>query len=128
MIRRPPRSTRTDTLFPYTTLFRSSELRVISQLLAVIATRDWPAAEKALIETRLQSGPELEGLYRHFAERIAKLRSEGAATADAEPSLPATPRSQSGRAPCRIDCASGRAQQSPCPPQSDPPALPTGER
>src|SRR3546814_20100205 len=26
MIRRPPRSTRTDTLFPYTTLFRSSEL------------------------------------------------------------------------------------------------------
>src|SRR3546814_17325606 len=27
MIRRPPRSTRTDTLFPYTTLFRSLELR-----------------------------------------------------------------------------------------------------
>src|SRR3546814_8060645 len=27
MIRRPPRSTRTDTLFPYTTLFRSSEVR-----------------------------------------------------------------------------------------------------
>src|SRR3546814_1339376 len=26
MIRRPPRSTRTDTLFPYTTLFRSSNL------------------------------------------------------------------------------------------------------
>src|SRR3546814_13907710 len=26
MIRRPPRSTRTDTLFPYTTLFRSPEL------------------------------------------------------------------------------------------------------
>src|SRR3546814_14651672 len=27
MIRRPPRSTRTDTLFPYTTLFRSSALQ-----------------------------------------------------------------------------------------------------
>src|SRR3546814_9514281 len=27
MIRRPPRSTRTDTLFPYTTLFRSSDAR-----------------------------------------------------------------------------------------------------
>src|SRR3546814_10860222 len=26
MIRRPPRSTRTDTLFPYTTLFRSRQL------------------------------------------------------------------------------------------------------
>src|SRR3546814_17357778 len=28
MIRRPPRSTRTDTLFPYTTLFRSLDVRV----------------------------------------------------------------------------------------------------
>src|SRR3546814_3301371 len=28
MIRRPPRSTRTDTLFPYTTLFRSHDERV----------------------------------------------------------------------------------------------------
>src|SRR3546814_20893398 len=27
MLRRPPRSTRTDTLFPYTTLFRSCETR-----------------------------------------------------------------------------------------------------
>src|SRR3546814_13444160 len=27
MIRRPPRSTRTDTLFPYTTLFRSQAVR-----------------------------------------------------------------------------------------------------
>src|SRR3546814_4377907 len=27
MIRRPPRSTRTDTLFPYTTLFRSKDVR-----------------------------------------------------------------------------------------------------
>src|SRR3546814_17085008 len=31
MIRRPPRSTRTDTLFPYTTLFRSS--RAVDSLL-----------------------------------------------------------------------------------------------
>src|SRR3546814_7026903 len=28
MIRRPPRSTRTDTLFPYTTLFRSGQIRL----------------------------------------------------------------------------------------------------
>src|SRR3546814_1982399 len=28
MIRRPPRSTRTDTLFPYTTLFRSPQYRL----------------------------------------------------------------------------------------------------
>src|SRR3546814_17903311 len=31
MIRRPPRSTRTDTLFPYTTLFRSGGLRAPSK-------------------------------------------------------------------------------------------------
>src|SRR3546814_6536332 len=28
MIRRPPRATRTDTLFPYTTLFRSMEVKI----------------------------------------------------------------------------------------------------
>src|SRR3546814_4132471 len=32
MIRQPPRSTRTDTLFPYTTLFRSISLHLIGQL------------------------------------------------------------------------------------------------
>src|SRR3546814_10629119 len=31
MIRRPPRSTRTDTLFPYTTLFRSAKIRACKQ-------------------------------------------------------------------------------------------------
>src|SRR3546814_3452299 len=31
MIRRPPRSTRTDTLFPYTTLFRSSRSAQVEQ-------------------------------------------------------------------------------------------------
>src|SRR3546814_15779922 len=29
MIRRPPRSTRTDTLFPYTTLFRSVDIGIL---------------------------------------------------------------------------------------------------
>src|SRR3546814_11298222 len=36
MIRRPPRSTRTDTLFPYTTLFRSGH-RLLAQHAAVFA-------------------------------------------------------------------------------------------
>src|SRR3546814_14774066 len=35
MIRRPPRSTRTDTLFPYTTLFRSYSAGVIVTCLAL---------------------------------------------------------------------------------------------
>src|SRR3546814_19348881 len=31
MIRRPPRSTRTDTLFPYTTLFRSNAIEALNK-------------------------------------------------------------------------------------------------
>src|SRR3546814_13027835 len=38
MIRRPPRSTRTDTLFPYTTLFRSKGR--IDQIISVARARD----------------------------------------------------------------------------------------
>src|SRR3546814_3592651 len=34
MIRRPPRSTRTDTLFPYTTLFRSIDHREVLDIFA----------------------------------------------------------------------------------------------
>src|SRR3546814_19750507 len=39
MIRRPPRSTRTDTLFPYTTLFRSD---IHARLSAVLAQSRYP--------------------------------------------------------------------------------------
>src|SRR3546814_8463008 len=35
MVRRPPRSSRTDTLFPYTTLFRSCSGRLVERLLVV---------------------------------------------------------------------------------------------
>src|SRR3546814_7617195 len=41
MLRRPPRSTRTDTLFPYTTLFRSTVSAVST--LAAIAALGWAA-------------------------------------------------------------------------------------
>src|SRR3546814_3469552 len=36
MIRRPPRSTRTDTLFPYTTLCRSALARAVDEQRAII--------------------------------------------------------------------------------------------
>src|SRR3546814_4498674 len=42
MIRRPPRSTRTDTLFPYTTLFRSSQVRQSGKFRAARTRRDYP--------------------------------------------------------------------------------------
>src|SRR3546814_19901735 len=44
MIRRPPRSTRTDTLFPYTTLFRSLTMNHIR---ALREERQWSRRELA---------------------------------------------------------------------------------
>src|SRR3546814_15320582 len=41
MIRRPPRSTRTDTLFPYTTLFRSYHVEMMSLLRLVGRDEGW---------------------------------------------------------------------------------------
>src|SRR3546814_12415870 len=44
MIRRPPRSTRTDTLFPYTTLFRSGQRRLRARGGGHRALQDRPAS------------------------------------------------------------------------------------
>src|SRR3546814_13499526 len=49
MIRRPPRSTRTDTLFPYTTLFRSLVLVKIAALIVFVAVA-LPAFDAANLE------------------------------------------------------------------------------
>src|SRR3546814_2206970 len=57
MIRRPPRSTRTDTLFPYTTLFRSgvglplalvSAVRDILPVQPAFALTPWPLVTSAV--------------------------------------------------------------------------------
>src|SRR3546814_2150398 len=52
MIRRPPRSTRTDTLFPYTTLFRSQDMGTVHMRVTVSGwaeecERDWKRAHDA---------------------------------------------------------------------------------
>src|SRR3546814_2898398 len=61
MIRRPPRSTRTDTLFPYTTLFRSLLLRDP----AVSSVRPVPREELAqMIERSEEHTSELQSLMR----------------------------------------------------------------
>src|SRR3546814_15285384 len=55
MIRRPPRSTRTDTLFPYTTLFRSSPVSLARFLQAQVehGHADILAALADVLEDRL---------------------------------------------------------------------------
>src|SRR3546814_10164790 len=47
MIRRPPRSTRTDTLFPYTTLFRSNYTLTVGPANIALAPTTLPAATAA---------------------------------------------------------------------------------
>src|SRR3546814_11984556 len=42
MIRRPPRSTRTDTLFPYTTLFRSAGVEIVAAVGDDVVTGEQP--------------------------------------------------------------------------------------
>src|SRR3546814_3754262 len=59
MRRRPPRSTRTDTLFPYTTLFRSSEMVTedFAELLGMLAGDGYFCGARGY-ETRLISNME----------------------------------------------------------------------
>src|SRR3546814_18257003 len=54
MIRRPPRSTRTDTLFPYTTLFRSNlERHRLSHLPLIVAAMARNAVSPAIVQCTL---------------------------------------------------------------------------
>src|SRR3546814_11138625 len=49
MIRRPPRSTRTDTLFPYTTLFRSDEEGIDAEVIDLRTLR--PLDKKTVLKS-----------------------------------------------------------------------------
>src|SRR3546814_3372458 len=65
MIRRPPRSTRTDTLFPYTTLFRSSHpvVRSVSFLLTSVWNRIYRGVLVHHLDTLKQAAPGHEVVY-----------------------------------------------------------------
>src|SRR3546814_11591790 len=56
MIRQPPRSTRTDTLFPYTTLFRSEELPGGNSSEAVLVVEDDEAVREHSVEILSELG------------------------------------------------------------------------
>src|SRR3546814_7695561 len=60
MIRRPPRSTRTDTLFPYPTLFRSHEQHPLEALEEPDPGEDEDEAQHQRPEDAPEQHPELE--------------------------------------------------------------------
>src|SRR3546814_14859769 len=82
MIRRPPRSTRTDTLFPYTTLFRSPGIGKGARLVDRAAIASHPRGQRQ----PLQRGGGDHSHHRHQQQhgeqrsaaltRLARVRSE----------------------------------------------------
>src|SRR3546814_3160830 len=93
MIRRPPRSTRTDTLLPYTTLFRSQHelldplgegagrARMAAAGRVVAAQRDVRVQQQAILQRAVHD--EVRGLAvagadvdQHVGERLPGLRSD----------------------------------------------------
>src|SRR3546814_18049160 len=78
MIRRPPRSTRTDTLFPYTTLFRSDECTTPTCCCgerrlhgSLNVTHGWPVSNNidSILRHRLLAGMRLKFLMRPSSAR-----------------------------------------------------------
>src|SRR3546814_18502426 len=59
MVRRPPRSTRTDTLFPYTTLFRSVQAWELMHSAARCLVARQPKRVSDLLETETMSPEEM---------------------------------------------------------------------
>src|SRR3546814_3969414 len=64
MIRRPPRSTRTDTLFPYTTLFRSAAAVIGDEGRVDDAPGDDPLADDPGRIEQYQGDKQAEGMRR----------------------------------------------------------------
>src|SRR3546814_2790405 len=78
MLGRPPRSTRTDTLFPYTTLFRSRPgLRGLTE---VLAQRPQPGARARQLDAECHGDDEeQEGDGEHGQNVPSRRRSAGLA-------------------------------------------------
>src|SRR3546814_17647721 len=110
MIRRPPRSTRTDTLFPYTTLFRSPAAP------AIVA--DQPVAQRLLrifLELRIKRGAHPQaagidavravlGLFAETVDQLAPHRLDDIATDAIELAQPLAHRAARLRKTVRALC------------------------
>src|SRR3546814_9333179 len=75
MIRRPPRSTRTDTLFPYTTLFRSLKAAVVESQERL--AKGLPSASpgtKTILETIAEKSDFVPRSEEHTSELQSLMR------------------------------------------------------
>src|SRR3546814_1190822 len=86
MIRRPPRSTRTDTLFPYTTLFRSQDTYAFDDVVATlegVVEGDWATFLRDRLDGKapLTGGIEARGwklVYRDEPNAYEKAQAQEA--------------------------------------------------
>src|SRR3546814_1455093 len=71
MIRRPPRSTRTDTLFPYTTLFRSAGQTIHgAPVVATLADVEPPAEIVDIFRNSADAGAAVDEAIVHGAKAV----------------------------------------------------------
>src|SRR3546814_15047610 len=120
MIRRPPRSTRTDTLFPYTTLFRSPckiKIGRLADLFKASRSDFWQHSGKHVVTVEklvFQSACDVEAKHRNrrksqYFMRLAPYTRRASALFDrqerklehAEVFQRKSERQTIGRAPCR---------------------------
>src|SRR3546814_15900417 len=111
MLRRPPGSTRTDTLFPYTTLFRSDaryaafgDRRVEHPRLAILLLEARRGAEDAaeIADILAKHGHHRVALHRDIHRRVDRL--DHVHPADALAHMPADSRSALICARCSFRC------------------------
>src|SRR3546814_8588296 len=76
MIRRPPRSTRTDTLFPYTTLFRSGHPDIVDVAIHSVLSESAEDDVKATIVLNGESKMTEAEMCSWCADRVPYFRSE----------------------------------------------------
>src|SRR3546814_7235899 len=124
MIRRPPRSTRTDTLFPYTTLFRSLALEAITPLLRQehipqndedprphVRARAIPVARRPCLQQRILH--QIVGnvpLPAQAPREGAQMRDQRLELA-AKPFLLEQARQRDRRLPLRVDARNRRSKE-----------------
>src|SRR3546814_10661710 len=72
MIRRPPRSTRTDSLFPYTTLFRSDRPGIVSSVSTALFS-----SGASILEAQQFDDPETDTFFMRVVARFLDDDAEG---------------------------------------------------
>src|SRR3546814_7210454 len=85
MIRRPPRSTRTDTLFPYTTLFRSPfVIETVAMLYSPVSNRERIPVSIGYRETQRATTTRVYSIFpRNPLPKSSSLHAEHRLGADA---------------------------------------------